>query len=106
MIPTNIQLTQNPGPDLQKFLSHKKYSGMAVLSDENTVALCYPLVKDYLPEHTLITIQSGEEAKTLPTCSIIWQAMTDAQLDRHAALIIIGGGVLGDMGGFCAATYK
>lgn len=102
----NIQLTQNPGPDLQKFLSEKKYSGIAVLTDENTVALCYSLVKDYLPAHTLIKVPGGEEAKTLPTCSIIWQAMTDAQLDRHAVLIIIGGGVLGDMGGFCAATYK
>jgi 3-dehydroquinate synthase len=102
----NIQLTQNPGPDLQRFLSEKKYSGIAVLTDENTVSVCYSLVKDFLPAHTLIKIQSGEEVKTLPTCSIIWQAMTDAQLDRHAALIIIGGGVLGDMGGFCAATYK
>jgi len=106
MLPTNIQLTQNPGSDLKNFLSEKKYSGIAVLSDENTVALCYPLVKDFLPTHSLIKIPGGEEAKTLPTCSIIWQAMTDAQLDRHAVLIIIGGGVIGDMGGFCAATYK
>jgi 3-dehydroquinate synthase len=106
MLPPTIQLTQNPGPDLQKFLSDRKYSGIAVLADENTLALCYPLIKDHLPAHTLIKIQSGEESKTLPTCSIIWQAMTDAKLDRHAALIVIGGGVLGDMGGFCAATYK
>lgn len=106
MLPTNIQLTQHPGPDLQKFLSEKKYSKVAILTDENTLALCYPLVKENLPAHHLIKIQSGEESKTLPTCSIIWQAMTDAQLDRHSVLITIGGGVLGDMGGFCAATYK
>lgn len=106
MLPPTIQLTQNPGPDLQKFLSEKKYSGIAVLTDENTLALCYPLVNDYLPAHSLVTVPSGEESKTLHTCTIIWQAMTDAKLDRHAALIIIGGGVLGDMGGFCAATYK
>jgi len=106
MLPTNIQLTQNPGPDLKNFLAEKKYSGIAVLTDENTAVVCYSVVKDFLPLHTLIKIQSGEEAKTLPTCSVIWQAMTDAQLDRHAVLIIIGGGVLGDMGGFCAATYK
>jgi 3-dehydroquinate synthase len=102
----NILITQNPGPDLQKFLSEKKYSGVAVLTDENTVGFCYPLVKDFLPEHTVIQIKSGEEHKTLETCSTIWQAMTDAQLDRHAVLIVIGGGVVGDMGGFCAATYK
>jgi 3-dehydroquinate synthase len=106
MLPTTIQLTQSPGQDLQKFLSTKKYSGVGVLVDENTVAQCYHLVKDFLPNHSLIKIPSGEESKNLPTCSIIWQAMTDAKLDRHAVLIIIGGGVLGDMGGFCAATYK
>src|ERR1044072_6156972 len=32
--------------------------------------------------------------------------MTDLRLDRHALMVILGGGVLGDMGGFCAATYK
>ncbi len=63
-------------------------------------------MKDFLPAHTLIKVQSGEESKTIQTCSTIWQALTDARLDRHAVLIIIGGGVLGDMGGFCATTYK
>jgi 3-dehydroquinate synthase len=103
---TNIVLTQNPGSDLQRFLSKKQYSNLIVLTDENTATFCYSLIKDYLPTHSLIKIQSGEESKTLQTCSTIWQAMTDAKLDRHAALVIIGGGVLGDMGGFCAATYK
>lgn len=106
MLPTNILLTQNPGSDLQSFFFEKKYSKIAVLTDENTATLCYPLLKDSLPAHTLIKIQSGEESKNLQTCSIIWQAMTEAQLDRHSVLVIIGGGVLGDMGGFCATTYK
>jgi 3-dehydroquinate synthase len=106
MLSQNIVLTQNPGPDLQHFLSEKKYSHIAVLLDENTTTFCYSLLKNYLPAHTLIKIQSGEESKTIQSCTIIWQAMTDAKLDRHSALIIIGGGVLGDMGGFCAATYK
>ena len=106
MLPENIVLTKNPGQDLQKFLSAKKYSSLMVLTDENTEKHCYPLVKDFLPVHSLLKTRSGEEAKTLETCSVIWQAMTDANLDRHSVLIIIGGGVLGDMGGFCAATYK
>src|SRR5688572_16147002 len=106
MLPKNILLTQNPGPSLQNFIAERKYSGIAVLADEHTLAFCYPLLKDFLPAHSLIKIPSGEESKNLPTCSIIWQAMTDARLDRHAVLIMIGGGVLSDMGGFCAATYK
>lgn len=106
MLPKNILITQNPGSELQKFLSEKKYTKLIVLADENTAINCYPLIKGFLSDHSLIKIQSGEEAKNLETCNIIWQAMTDARLDRHSALVIIGGGVLGDMGGFCAATYK
>jgi 3-dehydroquinate synthase len=59
-----------------------------------------------LSEHSVLTVDSGEENKVLETCEAIWQTMTDEKLDRHAVLIIVGGGVLGDMGGFCAATYK
>ncbi len=106
MLSENIIVTKNPGSDLQSFLSKRQYSNLIVLTDENTATFCYPLIKDYLRTHSLIRIQSGEESKTLQTCSTIWQAMTDAKLDRHSALIIIGGGVLGDMGGFCAATFK
>jgi 3-dehydroquinate synthase len=54
----------------------------------------------------LVEIKSGEESKNLDTCQHIWQVLTDHTLDRHACAIILGGGVLGDMGGFCAATYK
>ncbi len=106
MLPENILLSKNPGIDLQSFLSKKKYTKAAVLLDENTKKHCYPLIKDFLPEHFCIEIKSGEEQKTLDTCVIIWQALTDHALDRHAVLIILGGGVLGDMGGFCASTYK
>jgi len=59
-----------------------------------------------LPTHKLVTIPSGETNKLLATCETIWEAMTDAELDRHALVINIGGGVIGDMGGFCAAVYK
>ncbi len=105
-MPDNILFSSNPAVDLQKFFEQKKYSGLAVLTDNNTAHDCYPLVKGSLPTHELITIESGEEYKNLQTCTKIWQALTDQALDRHAALLIIGGGVLGDMGGFCAATYK
>jgi 3-dehydroquinate synthase len=106
MLPENILLTQNPQSDLQVFLDKKKYSKVIVLVDENTRKHCYPIIENVLPEHFCIEIKSGEEHKTLETCSVIWQAMTDQALDRHAVMIVLGGGVLGDMGGFCAATYK
>lgn len=106
MLPENIVITEQPTQSLSNFLGTKGYSKVLVLADEFTVKDCYPLLQSALPAHTSFTIKSGEEHKTLTTCSAIWQAMTDAQLDRHSVVIIIGGGVLGDMGGFCAATYK
>lgn len=106
MLPDNILFSTDPAKDLREFVLAKKYSKLAVLTDENTHRHCYPELKRLLPEHFVIEIKSGEESKNLETCATIWQALTDHTLDRHACVIVLGGGVLGDMGGFCAATYK
>ncbi|MEX2233131.1 MAG: 3-dehydroquinate synthase [Cyclobacteriaceae bacterium] len=102
----NILFSAYPGSDLKKFLQGKSYSKLAVLMDNKTSQFCYPAFRDILPPHHKIEIPSGEEHKNISTCELIWEQMTDQEMDRHSALIIIGGGVLGDMGGFCAATYK
>ncbi|MBA4053907.1 MAG: 3-dehydroquinate synthase [Marivirga sp.] len=106
MLPDNILFSAEPAKDLKAFLSVKKYSKIGVLVDENTYANCYPQILPELPDHFTIQVKSGEEEKNLNTCTAIWQAMTDQNLDRHACLLVLGGGVLGDMGGFCASTYK
>lgn len=106
MLPDNILLSSNLTKDLQDFLHKKNYSSLAVLVDENTYRDCYPLMQDVLPPHFIIQVKSGEGEKNINTSVTIWQAMTEQALDRHACLLVLGGGVLGDMGGFCAATYK
>jgi 3-dehydroquinate synthase len=106
MLPDNILLSPDPAKDLQLFLQEKKYSSLAVLVDENTRRDCLPLIAPVLPNTFVIEVKSGEDEKNINTAVIIWQAMTEQALDRHACLIVLGGGVLGDMGGFCAATYK
>lgn len=106
MLPENIRFTTDPSKELNIFLREHNYSKIVVLVDSNTGQYCYPLLAGSLPVHELIEVTAGEEQKTLDTCTLIWQAMTDHKLDRHAVMIVLGGGVLGDMGGFCAATYK
>jgi 3-dehydroquinate synthase len=91
---------------LPRLLKENPYSKIAVLVDENTKKHCYPALKALLPKHTLIQIRSGEENKHLATCEKIWEVITKAEFDRHSLLLNLGGGVIGDMGGFCAATYK
>lgn len=106
MLPEHIRISANPGLELSQFIASKNYSQVVVLTDHNTKAHCYPLIQGELPAHHVFETQAGEEYKNLATCSLIWQYLTDIQADRHALLIVLGGGVLGDMGGFCAATYK
>ncbi|HLT80322.1 MAG TPA: 3-dehydroquinate synthase [Cyclobacteriaceae bacterium] len=106
MLADNIRFTQDPSADLAQFLSGAGYSRVVVLVDEHTKALCYPRIAAGLPAHDVIVIPPGEEQKTIDTCVTIWDQMTALHLDRHAVVIVLGGGVLGDMGGFCAATYK
>lgn len=101
-----VHIHKSIEPLLTTFLQDNTYSQYIVLVDENTKKFCYPVVKSLLSKHTLIQIRSGEEQKHLETCTHIWQKMTDAKLDRKALCINLGGGVIGDMGGFCAATYK
>ena len=96
---------------LEKITSLLQNRQVAVLVDENTKRDCYLILYKIfenakLPKPLLIEIQSGEINKTLETCSHIWYELTQNQFDRKAILLNLGGGVIGDMGGFCASTYK
>lgn len=91
---------------LPTFLDSHDFSAIAVIIDNQTFKFCYPELKLLLPKHTLVRIKAGEEQKHIATCELIWDAFTRAGFDRHAVVLNLGGGVIGDMGGFCAATYK
>lgn len=91
---------------LPAFLDSYDFSAIAVIADNHTFRYCYPELKTILPKHTLVRIKAGEEQKHIATCELIWDALTRANFDRHALVLNLGGGVIGDMGGFCAATYK
>lgn len=103
---SEIFLTGNVRNEIANYLKGKQYSAICILVDENTEKHCFPLLSSLFPNPNIIQIPSGEDKKTLSTCEKIWQKMTDLQLDRKALMINLGGGVIGDMGGFCAATYK
>ena len=86
-------------------LDISNYSKVAILVDENTKRDClYKLPKIENP--LIIEIKSGEEYKNISTCNFIWEQLTINNFDRNSLLINLGGGVIGDMGGFCAVTYK
>lgn len=105
-LPSHIFINQ-AATVLANILNKKEYSRVAVLCDENTRQHCLPKISAVLPDDVvLIQIKSGEEYKHLQSCAHIWEALTLAGFDRKGLLINLGGGVITDMGGFCAATYK
>ena len=92
---------------LATFFAQNDYSHIAILVDEFTNKYCLPIIQDLLPTNfTKILIKSGEHHKNLATCERVWDRMTQANIDRHSLLVNLGGGVIGDLGGFCASTYK
>jgi len=106
MISDSIFMGSQALEALVRLLNEKQYSKVAVLVDENTARDCLPIVRPFLPTHEVIQISSGEIHKNLDTCQAIWHQMTYFNMDRNAVLLNLGGGVIGDMGGFVAATYK
>lgn len=95
--------------NLKLYLRNNAYSKVFVLTDENTGKYCLPVLQDaLLPEFTfdLIEVPSGEQHKTIDFCLGIWKTLLDFGADRHSLLINLGGGVITDMGGFVASTYK
>lgn len=94
---------------LHQVLSKKKYSKVFILTDEMTGQYCLPVLQEKLPELTdfdIIEVPNGEENKTIDFCIGIWQMLLEFEADRNAILINLGGGVVTDMGGFAASTFK
>jgi shikimate kinase/3-dehydroquinate synthase len=83
-------------------------TGVAILTHTNLQRYAEPLqavfVQRGVPAH-LITLPSGEQMKSLRTAERLYAQLLEAGCDRGSLLIVVGGGVLGDLGGFVAATY-
>jgi 3-dehydroquinate synthase len=95
--------------ELVNFVKQGNYSRVFILTDENTGVHCLPIVKeqlDVLDNFDIIEVNAGEESKTIDFCIGIWKMLIDFGADRKALMINLGGGVITDMGGFVASTYK
>lgn len=93
---------------LPGFLEGLSFSALFVIADDNTREHCLPLLEGALGAYAynLIQIPPGEAHKNLDTCRQIWAQLMEERAARDALVLNLGGGVIGDMGGFCAATFK
>ncbi|MDB4926429.1 3-dehydroquinate synthase [Mucilaginibacter sp.] len=100
---------ENSLGELAKFIEQGRYSRFFVLTDENTAQYCLPLLREKLgdPENfDIIEINAGEESKDIDFCIGVWKMLIDFDADRQSLLINLGGGVISDLGGFAASTFK
>lgn len=105
----SIHFNEYAYKELNKYLFENKTSKVFVLVDENTNEHCFSIFKDQITteiEGELIQIPAGESFKNIDTCIDIWNQLTESGADRNSLLINLGGGVVTDMGGFVASTFK
>ena len=103
----SIHFKKNGYNKLNELILENKYSKIFVLVDENTEKNCLNIFKShFVNEFTLIRIASGEKNKNIATCNKVWSFLNENNADRKSVLINLGGGVITDMGGFIASTYK
>ncbi|MBL4675933.1 MAG: 3-dehydroquinate synthase [Mucilaginibacter sp.] len=100
---------ENSIQELVKFVERGNYSRLFILTDENTGEFCLPAIQTalaHLDKTDIIEVNAGEESKNIDFCVGIWKMLIDFGADRKALMINVGGGVITDMGGFVASTYK
>ncbi len=94
---------------LNSHLKITKYSNLFIITDSNTNEYCLHKFLPYLETDLIIEIiefEAGEINKNIDTCIEIWKVLTELGADRKSLVINLGGGVVTDLGGFVASTFK
>ncbi|WP_298901908.1 3-dehydroquinate synthase [uncultured Psychroserpens sp.] len=95
--------------ELNNYIDSKGFSKLFILVDSNTHKHCLPAFMAHLETSIaieIIEIEAGEQYKTIDTCVGVWNALSELGADRKSLLLNLGGGVVTDLGGFVACTFK
>ena len=104
----NIIISKQFKSELATAISECEKDKIFVLVDETTHQKCWELIKDdfCLKQAQVITIGTTDSSKTLDTLASVWEALQQGGATRHSLLINLGGGMVTDLGGFAASTFK
>ncbi len=98
--------TEHLGPIINSFSNVRH---IVLMTDENVAPLYADNIAEHLADYDLtvdmIVIEPGEESKSIASAECIWERMLDIGTDRQSVVMAVGGGVVGDLAGFVAATY-
>ena len=103
-----VIISQNIRKALDEAVAACSHDRLLVLVDETTLKACWPLVCQCPSMHDaqLITIGCTDTHKTLDTLSFVWSEMQRLGATRHSLMVNLGGGMVTDLGGFAASTFK
>lgn len=103
-----VIICQNLNEDLHSAIQNCPHDKLFILVDEHTRQLCLPIISgmECLKDAYIITIGSEDIHKNLETLAYVWTELGDRGATRHSLLINLGGGMVTDLGGFAASTFK
>ena len=108
MTPQKVIIADHLEQALSEAIAECKHDRLFILVDETTEKLCLPVVSGFgcLQGAKVITIGATDANKTLQSISHVWEELGNGGATRHTLLINIGGGMVTDLGGFAASTFK
>lgn len=103
-----IILSKNLQADLSKAIAACQPDRMFVVADDTTAEHCWPKIREFaaLKSAQFITIPTSDVHKDLKSVKKIWTALQEERATRHSCVINLGGGMVTDLGGFAASTFK
>ena len=103
-----VILCESLETSLGRAIERCPHDKLFILTDEHTQRLCLPSLKEvsFLKDAVEICIGAEDVHKTLETLASVWMALSQQGATRHSLLINLGGGMVTDLGGFAAATFK
>lgn len=104
----NLIFSEDLQRDLAEKIAESRADHVFILTDENTRRLCWPLVEGFsaFSDARLIEIPQGDANKNLDSLAMVWDALQRGGGTRHSLLVNLGGGMVCDLGGFAASTFK
>ena len=103
-----VTISSNISECVTKAVESVSYDKLFLLMDKTTEELCYPVVADIpcLSEATRIVIGATDTHKNLDTLARVWEELGNNGGTRHSLMVNLGGGMVTDLGGFAAGTFK
>lgn len=101
-----VTFTDDVTAALEASINRLSPRGAVVVTDGNVSRHVMPLLVSALGRYPVCVIPAGDENKTLDTAARVWAFMSDNGVTRNSLVINVGGGMVTDLGGFCAATFK